>query len=61
MDKRDTNQEDKELDRAYRDLTGSAPGINNGGCGCLHFITITLVGLILLFLMIAGIALLIKA
>jgi hypothetical protein len=61
MDKRDTNQEDKELDRAYRDLTGSAPGINNGGCGCLPFITITLVGLILLFLMIAGIALLIKA
>lgn len=61
MDKRDTNQEDKELDRAYRDLTGSAPGINNGGCGCLPFITITLVGLILLFLMIAGITLLIKA
>jgi hypothetical protein len=61
MEKRDTNQEDKELDRAYRDLTGSAPGINNGGCGCLPFITITLVGLILLFLMIAGIALLIKA
>lgn len=61
MDKRNTNQEDRELDRAYRDLTGSAPGVNNSGCGCLPFITITLVGLILLFLMIAGIALLIKA
>ncbi len=61
MDKRSTNSEDRELDRAYRDLTGSAPGINNGGCGCLPFITITLVGLILLFLAIALIALLIQA
>ena len=55
------NQEDRELDRAYRDLTGSAPGINNGGCGCLPFITMVLVGLILLFLVIAGITLLMKA
>jgi hypothetical protein len=55
------NQEDKELDRAYRDLTGSAPGVNNGGCGCLPLITITLVGVILLFLVIAGVTLLTTA
>lgn len=61
MDKRTTNQEDKELDRAYRDLTGSAPGINNGGCGCLPFVTISLVTLILLFLLVAGVILLMKA
>jgi hypothetical protein len=61
MAKRNTNLEDKELDRAYRDLTGSAPGINNGGCGCLPLITITLVGVILLFLVIAGVTLLTTA
>ena len=61
MARRNTNLEDKELERAYRDLTGSAPGVNNGGCGCLPFITISLVGLILLFLLIAGITLLIQA
>ena len=55
------NQEDKELDRAYRDLTGSAPGVNNGGCGCLPLITITLVGVILRFLVIAGVTLLTTA
>jgi hypothetical protein len=55
------NQEDKELDRAYRDLTGSAPGVNNGGCGCLPLTTITLVGVILLFLVIAGVTLLTTA
>jgi hypothetical protein len=55
------NQEEKELDRAYRDLTGSAPGVNNGGCGCLPLITITLVGVILLFLVIAGVTLLTTA
>ena len=61
MDKRTTNQEDKELDRAYRDLPGGAPGINNGGCGCLPFVTVSLVALILLFLLVAGVILLMKA
>ena len=54
------NLEDKELDHAYQDQTGSAPGINPGGCGCLPFITVTLVGVILLFLLIAFVSLLLR-
>jgi hypothetical protein len=51
--------EEAEVDRAYQTLTGSHPSIKNGGCGCLPFITVVLVALILLFLLIAGAALLI--
>ena len=53
-----TNWEDEELDNAYTRLTGSHPSIHGGGCGCMPFITVVLVALILLFLLIAGIALL---
>jgi hypothetical protein len=55
------NWEDEELDSAYTKLTGSHPSINNEGCGCLPFITLVLVALIVLFLLIAGIALLMNS
>ena len=51
--------EEAEVDRAYQKLTGSHPSIKNGGCVCLPFITVVLVALILLFLLIAGAALLV--
>jgi hypothetical protein len=52
--------EEAEVDRAYQTLTGSHPSIKNGGCGCLPFITVTLVGVILLFLLIAFVSLLLR-
>ena len=59
MAHKESNWEEAEVDRAYQNLTGSHPSIKNGGCGCLPFITVVLVALILLFLLIAGAALLI--
>lgn len=53
--------EEAEVDRAYQNLTGSHPSIKNGGCGCLPFITVVLVAVILLFLLIAGAALLVNS
>ena len=56
-----SNEEDEELYNAYEKLTGSDIRVNNSGCGCLPFITVTLVAVILLFLLFAGAALLMNS
>ena len=58
MAQNNRNWEDEELDNAYEKLTGSDIRVNNGGCGCMPFITVVLVAVILLFLLFAGITLL---
>jgi hypothetical protein len=52
--------EETDVDLAYQHFTGSHPSIKSNGCGCMPFITIVLVGLILLFLLIAAAAILLE-
>jgi hypothetical protein len=61
MAENQSNWEEAEVDTAFQKLTGFHPSIKNGGCGCLPFITVVLVSVILLFFLIAGAALLITA
>lgn len=61
MAENNRNWEDEELDDAYETLTGSDIRINNGGCGCMPFITVVLVAVILLFLLFAGVSLLMNS